>query len=171
MNNEKQNPVSATGGCLCGEVRFEIQGELLDVINCHCSKCRRFHGHIGAYSSTKRENLKISREATLKWYRSTQDETPDVHRGFCLECGSSLFWDPQGQQNIAIAAGALAVKRLLCGVRFVPVSHRDAGAADPNLADLVVRQPLVTLGIDNHDFFFGQHTAAADESAHAVFFG
>ena len=35
------------------------------------------------------------------------DETPNVHRGFCKECGSSMFWDPRGGDNIAISAGSL----------------------------------------------------------------
>lgn len=97
----------ATGGCLCGKVRFEIKNPLMDVICCHCSKCRRFHGHIGAYTATERENLVLVRSDTLKWFRSTTDETPDVYRGFCSHCGSSLFWDPRGKPRISIAAGAL----------------------------------------------------------------
>jgi len=34
-------------------------------------------------------------------------ETPGVHRGFCSECGSSLFWYPKDQEYIAVAAGSL----------------------------------------------------------------
>ena len=99
--------IRATGGCLCGAVRFEVHGPLMPVVNCHCSKCRRFHGHVAAYTATARNNLKLTRAENLQWYRSTQDETPDVHRGFCCHCGSSLFWDPRGKPNISIAAGAI----------------------------------------------------------------
>ena len=98
---------AATGGCLCGGVRFEVHDHLLEVINCHCSKCRRFHGHMGAYTATERENLVLVQADTLKWFHSATDETPDVHRGFCGTCGSSLFWDPRGKPRISIAAGAL----------------------------------------------------------------
>lgn len=103
----RQSKPSATGGCLCGGVRFEIQGPLMDVIDCHCSNCRRFHGHVGAYTATDRENLILVQSDTLKWFRSTTDETPNVHRGFCGNCGSSLFWDPRDKPNISIAAGTL----------------------------------------------------------------
>lgn len=96
-----------TGGCLCGKVRYEIEGPLRGVVNCHCSKCRRFSGNVGAYTSIKRENLVLVAKGTLKWYRSVKDETPDVHRGFCSECGSSLFWDPRGTDRLAVAAGSL----------------------------------------------------------------
>ena len=51
--------------------------------------------------------LKLVEEGDLKWFRSVTDETPDVYRGFCGECGSSLFWDPRGEERIAVAAGSL----------------------------------------------------------------
>ncbi len=105
-SSERSAPL-ATGGCLCGGVRFEVHVHLMDVINCHCSKCRRFHGHVGAYTATDRENLILTQSDTLKWFPSTTDETPNVHRGFCGRCGSCLFWDPRGQPRISIAAGAL----------------------------------------------------------------
>jgi hypothetical protein len=95
------------GGCLCGNVQFEIHGKPRDIVNCHCSKCRKFHGNYGAYTNVKVENLKITEQKSLKWYKSSTDETPNVHRGFCTECGSSLFWHPKDQPNIAIAAGSL----------------------------------------------------------------
>ena len=100
--------VKITGGCLCGAVCYEVHGAMLNVINCHCSKCRRTHGHTAAYTSVRREDLVLTKQDGLKWYRSVTDETPNVHRGFCMECGASLFWDPRGLgENIAFSAGTL----------------------------------------------------------------
>jgi hypothetical protein len=31
----------------------------------------------------------------------------DARRGFCSECGSSLFWDAPGRPTVSIAAGTL----------------------------------------------------------------
>jgi hypothetical protein len=104
---DKKDRKKTTGRCLCGQVQFEIHGEMRGIVNCHCSKCRKFHGNFGAYTSVKVEDLKITEEKSLKWYKSLTDETPNVHRGFCSECGSSLFWHPKDQPNIAVAAGAL----------------------------------------------------------------
>lgn len=107
MAAETISSVNATGGCLCGAVRYEIHGDLRGIVNCHCSKCRRFHGNFGAYTSIKFENLNLIDQETLKWFRSVTDETPNVHRGFCSECGASLFWHPRDQDRIAVAAGSL----------------------------------------------------------------
>jgi hypothetical protein len=99
--------VRATGGCLCGAVHYEVRGPLRDVLFCHCINCRRTHGHVSAYASSRREDLVVTEDRSLKWYRSTQDVTPNVHRGFCQECGASLFWDPRGQDFVYISAGSL----------------------------------------------------------------
>ena len=107
MTQDESRTPRATGGCLCDAVRYEVHGDLLGVVNCHCSKCRRFNGHIGAYTATKRENLVVTKDDGLQWYRSVKDETPNVHRGFCRECGSSLFWDPRDKPHISIAAGSV----------------------------------------------------------------
>jgi hypothetical protein len=103
----QEDRVTATGGCLCGAVRYRICGELRGVVNCHCSKCRRFHGNFGAYTSVALELLEFVEERGLKWFESTTDETPNVHRGFCAECGSSLFWHPRDEKKIAVSAGSL----------------------------------------------------------------
>jgi len=122
---EKNNqPVQATGSCLCGAVRYEIHGELLSVLNCHCSKCRRFHGHIGAYTAADRDHLIITRDDGLKWYPSILDETPNVYRGFCRECGSNLFWDPRGSDTISITAGSVDEPNDLETTRHVWVSQK-----------------------------------------------
>lgn len=107
MSTGPDSQVKATGGCLCGAVRYQILGDLQGVVHCHCSKCRRFHGNFAAYASMPFDYLKLVEERGLKWFRSETDETPNVHRGFCSECGSSLFWHPKGEDRIAVAAGSL----------------------------------------------------------------
>jgi hypothetical protein len=96
-------PVRATGGCLCGAVRFEVLGALRDVVECHCAMCRRTHGHIGAYTATPKGNLRVVESRGLKWYRSSEQ----ARRGFCAECGGTLFFEPLDKDYMAIAAGTL----------------------------------------------------------------
>lgn len=92
-----------TGGCLCGAVRYELRGETTSVTYCHCSMCRRFHGHVGAYAAVDRANFAIVEARGLRWYRSS----PNVLRGFCGECGSSLFFDQADLPKMAFCAGSV----------------------------------------------------------------
>ncbi|HLI11307.1 MAG TPA: GFA family protein [Alphaproteobacteria bacterium] len=101
--SEKTRPVRFSGGCLCGAVRYEIRGPLRDVVACHCSQCRRTTGHFMAATAAKRSDFALTAERGLKWYRSSAA----ARRGFCAECGSVLFWEGDGRDYIAIAAGGL----------------------------------------------------------------
>jgi len=94
--------VRATGGCLCGSVRYAVTGPLRDVVMCHCSRCLRTHGHAAAYSACAREDLALVRDDGLRWY-----EADGRARGFCGECGASVFWSAAERDTISIAAGTL----------------------------------------------------------------
>ncbi len=90
------------GGCLCGAVRYRVEGELGAVGLCHCGQCRRWTGHFLASTSARRQDVTI--EGELRWYEST----PGVaRRGFCPACGSSLFWEAIGGPDLEILAGTL----------------------------------------------------------------
>jgi hypothetical protein len=98
--------VSATGRCLCGAVRYEIDGPLRDVSVCHCVECRRWHGSPAGYTSAPNEALRLTSEESLRWIDSPES-TAGARRGFCGDCGSSLFWDAPERDTISIAAGTL----------------------------------------------------------------
>lgn len=95
---------TATGGCLCGEVRYQTTGDLRDVVNCHCERCRRVTGHFMAATGCNRAQLAIDERGTLRWFEAG----PGVFYGFCGRCGSTLFWRADGRPEwISIAAGTL----------------------------------------------------------------
>jgi hypothetical protein len=100
MSAAPRTPI--TGSCLCGAVRYEIRGRASPITICHCSQCRKFHGAAGPYATCRREKIAIE-GSTLRWYRSSER----VRRGFCGECGSSLFWDRQDRAFLEIAAGTI----------------------------------------------------------------
>jgi hypothetical protein len=96
----------ATGRCLCGAVSYEVSGPLRDVLVCHCEECRRWHGHASATSAAKRGDLVIKEGSALSWIESPHSDAR-ARRGFCAQCGSSLFWDAPGRETVSIAAGTL----------------------------------------------------------------
>lgn len=91
------------GGCLCGQVRFEADAPLRDVFACHCSQCRKTSGHFWAATSVPLDRFRLTETAGLRWFQSSAQ----ARRGFCENCGSSLFWEPVDESRISIAAGAL----------------------------------------------------------------
>jgi hypothetical protein len=97
------NPGTRTGGCLCGQVRYEVSGSLRGVLICHCGQCRKHHGHAAAYTSAPEERVRLLERSGLAWYRSSEK----AERGFCRNCGSSLFWRPLGKHTLSITAGSL----------------------------------------------------------------
>ena len=124
--------MALTGRCLCGEITYEIEGDLIATAVCHCDHCQRQSG--GAFSV----NL-IAHESqlTLNGNLRTYDEMGElgdkvyVRRRFCGTCGSPIV------SELALTDGIVAVK---------------AGALDDKSAVLptvevwcVDRQPWVSL--------------------------
>ena len=99
MPNEK----GGSGGCLCGGVRYRVDGPLYDVGACHCSQCRKTTGHYFVAASCARADLTFEADETLAWYESS----PRARRGFCSRCGSTLFWEGKERDEIDILAGSL----------------------------------------------------------------
>jgi hypothetical protein len=73
------------------------------VVACHCTECRRMTGHFMAATAARRAEFRLLSSAGLKWYSASAK----ARRGFCAECGSTLFWDGAGHDYISIAAGTL----------------------------------------------------------------
>lgn len=81
------------GGCLCGRVRYVVEGAIPDVAHCHCAMCRKAHGAAFAtFANVPAERHRFTQgEAALKAYRSSAT----VERVFCSQCGSPMLWrDP-----------------------------------------------------------------------------
>ena len=90
------------GSCLCGDVAFEISGNLPAPNACHCGQCRKQSGHYWASTDVSRDALTIHANDHLSWFQSSEK----ARRGFCTTCGSFLFWEPIGRETIAVAMGA-----------------------------------------------------------------
>ncbi|AWF80270.1 aldehyde-activating protein [Microbulbifer sp. A4B17] len=100
MNSEN---TIATGGCLCRAVQYEVKGPLRNVVNCHCSMCQKLHGNFGPHTKARKVNIKITKDDGLAWYKTSEI----ARRGFCRQCGSSLFWEPFNLDATGIIAGSL----------------------------------------------------------------
>ena len=91
-----------TGSCLCGAVKFTVEGELAGPDACHCGQCRKTSGHYWASTEVKKRALQVEGEFNVAWFRSSEK----VQRGFCSTCGASLFWELIDGDSISVAMGA-----------------------------------------------------------------
>jgi hypothetical protein len=83
------------GGCLCGAVRYEIDGSFAAAGHCHCSMCRKSHGAAFAtWAFVSPEQFKwTSGVEFVEAYQSS----PELERRFCRKCGSPLVATHDGK--------------------------------------------------------------------------
>jgi len=91
------------GSCLCGSVKYRVDGPLREVVACHCQQCRKQSGHFYAATDCADEHLTIEDGGTLRWYSASDF----AKRGFCGKCGSALFWRRNDGSETSILAGTL----------------------------------------------------------------
>lgn len=78
------------GRCLCGSVRFEVEGEPRIVAHCHCEDCQRMTGaghSTGAMFAA--DKFQITGETAQ--YKLLADSGNEVTRVFCKSCGSPIY--------------------------------------------------------------------------------
>lgn len=108
MNMENQ----ASGSCFCGTIRFSASLPSKWCAHCHCSMCRKTHGAgYVTWAGFESEQVKITHgEHQLSWF----DSSEGAQRGFCPNCGSSLFFRSErwaGELHIALGCFDEAIDR------------------------------------------------------------
>jgi hypothetical protein len=93
------------GSCLCGTVRWQMEGPYDAMRNCHCSMCRKAHASAFAtFISVKKSQFNwLSGEDNIVDYRSS----PKFTRSFCKSCGSNLPMSKLSETNNIVPAGCL----------------------------------------------------------------
>jgi hypothetical protein len=90
-----------TGGCLCGDVRYQVSQDPEWVGSCHCTMCRKISGTaFSTYAVFSRETFEWTKGVPAL-YRSSEPTT----RGFCARCGSTLSWETT--EIFGVAVGSL----------------------------------------------------------------
>ncbi|HEY4365853.1 MAG TPA: GFA family protein [Steroidobacteraceae bacterium] len=93
------------GACLCGAVRYEVDGPFAMTIHCHCSMCRKHHGSAFAtFVSAPLMGFRwLSGEHEVRRYRSSAHS----ERGFCKICGSVTPMPIKSMDVVICPAGNL----------------------------------------------------------------
>lgn len=99
--------VMLKGSCLCGAVKYVVNGDPQRFYHCHCSRCRKSSG-TGHATNLFLSNAKLeftSGEPLLKQFKVP--EAKRFTRQFCSNCGSSVARFVPEINGVVIPAGSL----------------------------------------------------------------
>ena len=127
--------MTITGGCLCGQVRFEADAPPSGARMCWCRDCQR----IASGSATvnvlfAEESVSYSGEITT--LRMVADSGNIVERGFCPNCGAQMYSKtvPSGGLPMRVRAGTLDDPELMPPTAVIWVASAPSWAVlDPAL--------------------------------------
>lgn len=114
-----------TGRCLCGAVTYAARDVEQEYKACHCGMCRRWGGgpafavHVGSVEFRGEENIR------------RYDSSAWAERGFCVRCGSNLFYRLKPGGTPILWLGTLDDQT---GCRLVGEIYIDAKSEGYNLA-------------------------------------
>ncbi len=129
------------GGCLCGEIRIEVEEDIRFSLACHCADCQRYNGGAPAYEAVfSRDAVKITK-GVPRAYATKADSGRAITRNFCGNCGTPLYVDLEKlPAHIVVAVGALdapndfAIKAHIFA-QSAPVWHQFTPGADVHPRD------------------------------------
>ena len=77
------------GSCLCGKVKFTVSNQINDIVNCHCSLCRKAQGTAFATNGNvvAKDFSFLEGEGNLSSYPYSETQT----KLFCKTCGSPIL--------------------------------------------------------------------------------
>jgi hypothetical protein len=88
------------GGCHCGKVAYEVEGEIAEAYSCNCSMCAR-RGSLLWFAPREKFRL-LSGAGDLTTYTFNKHV---IQHQFCKHCGIQSFalgQDPRGNKMAAI---------------------------------------------------------------------
>jgi hypothetical protein len=117
------------GSCLCGAVRFEVDGVFEHFYLCHCSRCRKDTGsaHAANYFSSTARLVWLSGQEQVRIFNFPQTRHTKC---FCSVCGSALPY--ASSKLLVVPAGSLDTQPSVAPDANIFVASR--AAWDRNLA-------------------------------------
>ena len=99
----------ASGGCLCGAVRYRLEGDPAMVAVCHCTTCQRNTG--SAFSTNvamPTAAVQIEGDSLATYETHGSASAPPFLRSFCSRCGSPISGQGDAYPGVIfIKAGTL----------------------------------------------------------------
>lgn len=135
-NSTMSQPLTRTGGCFCGAVKFVVSGEPINVRACHCQDCQRLTG-----SAFFVRALFLKDAITVTGEVTEFHSSNDLIRKFCPRCGSQIFAERHSRpDSIAVALGSFDSLNGIAPSEHVWVSDKQNWVSIP--ADTKCREQL-----------------------------
>lgn len=133
----------ATGTCLCGDIRFRLDGPFQMMMHCHCSRCRKHHGSAFATfvgAPARGFEWLAGKDHIVTWSSNAPGTGP---RYFCPTCGSVTPAPDDAGELRFVPTGNLIED---CGAK--PEMHIFAASKAPwyEITDSVTQFPAVPDG-------------------------
>jgi hypothetical protein len=95
------------GGCYCGAVRYQAQGDAVAKAQCHCRECQYLTGGApNVFMAMPEEGFHYTKGEAKKFSRS--DLEAPVTREFCADCGTHLLTrSPKRPGAVIVKVGSL----------------------------------------------------------------
>lgn len=91
-----------TGHCLCGQCSYSSNAEPINIRACHCEQCQRATGS-ALYARIALPLDQVTMAGPVRWYNSSAE----LARGFCSECGSTLYSKRESANILGVTCGTL----------------------------------------------------------------
>ncbi|MGQ3821156.1 GFA family protein [Pseudomonas alliivorans] len=110
-----------SGGCHCGNLRYQFDAPLKDIAHCHCSICRRTSGGTVMTWLT----VPLTSFQWLAGSPATYDSAPTCIRYFCGNCGAhAALFTRNSPQEIDVVIATLDHPELAAPARHIFIENR-----------------------------------------------
>jgi hypothetical protein len=145
-------PMTVTGGCQCGAVRYRTTALTDNAHICHCRMCQKAVGNLfAALVGTPNDELVWTRGQPATFASSDHAE-----RGFCTQCGTPLFYRGKDSPRTGLTIGSLddpsvAPPRLQVGMEGrLPVMDALCTLPDYGTTEAEMPEEAAAIAASNH---------------------
>ncbi len=162
-------PGSHAGGCLCGDIRYDVVGDPLRVTVCHCTFCQRFTGSAFLVEPIFREeNVVLTGVAPRKYDHRSDGSHKRVTLNFCGRCATTLYLDFERFPGfVGLCAGTLDdpnwFDRGPAACRHIFTQSAQRGVVLPAGLETYLQHAIKLDGSPNKSIVFAQPRMATPE--------
>lgn len=131
-----------TGGCQCGEIRYVVRGEPVDLYVCHCRECRKQSSSAFGISLIVRAADFILLSGTPRIWRRAATVAGSLDCAFCPNCGSRfLHGNADTDEMVSIKGGSLDTPPDLSHAKHIWISRKLPGVVIPGHVETHAEEP------------------------------